>query len=194
LAAAAPYRKLARWRRRGRYQQHRWFTPHLAEQLLEAEDGDRAVSLNAVLANSVYRTPLPRILRIEDRNSMAHSIESRLPFLDYRLVSLVFGLPADWHMRGPWNKFVLREAMQGKIPESVRSRGDKMGFPVSAREWLAGVLHEPVLDLLHSRKLRERGIYHVDNIMNDLKRHRTGGVDVSEQIFDLAQFEVWSDL
>lgn len=195
LSAVAPYRRLARWRRRRRHRQHRWFTPQLAELLpLAGYDEQPALSLNEVLARSVYRTPLPQILRIEDRNSMAHSIESRLPFLDYRLVSLVFGLPADWHMRGPWNKFVLREAMRGRIPESVRSRIDKMGFPVPARQWIAGALHEPVLDLLHSRKLRERGIYDVDNMIDDMKRHRAQEIDISDGIFDVAQLEIWSDI
>jgi asparagine synthase (glutamine-hydrolysing) len=125
---------------------------------------------------------------------MAHSIESRLPFLDYRLVSLVFGLPLNWRMRGPWNKYVLREAMRGRIPESVRTRVDKMGFPVPASDWLAGVLREPVLDLMLSREVRERGIYHVDSIIRDVERHGRREADLSEAIFDVAQFELWSAL
>ena len=193
-AALPPYRRLARWNRRRAHLKSRWYARPLAERLAREEDTNGAADLNASLAYSVYRTPLPRILRIEDRNSMAHSIESRLPFLDYRLVSLVFGLPPEWHMRGPWNKYVLREAMRGRIPESVRTRVDKMGFPVPSRNWLAGVLNEPLMDLLHSRKLRERGIYNVDNLMRDVARHRNGEVDASGAMFDVAQFEVWSDL
>ena len=65
---------------------------------------------------------------------MAHSVEARLPFLDYRLVSFLFSLSDDWKVQGPWNKFVLREAMRERIPESVRSRFDKMGFPTAGQE------------------------------------------------------------
>src|ERR1700730_5907947 len=62
---------------------------------------------------------------------------------------------------------VLREAMRARIPESVRTRVDKMGFPVPASKWLDGVLREPVLDLMLSWEVRERGIYHVDSIIRD---------------------------
>jgi asparagine synthase (glutamine-hydrolysing) len=173
---------------------HRWYTRDFTDQLPVEDRAKAAADLEGSLAYSVYRTPLPRILRVEDRNAMAHSIESRLPFLDYRLASLAFSLPLNWRMRGPWNKYMLREAMRGRIPESVRTRVDKMGFPVPANHWLAGVLHEPVLDLLSSRNVRERGIYHVDSIIGDLQRHRRREVDVSGAIFDVAQFEVWSTL
>lgn len=153
-----------------------------------------SANLNASLAYSVNHIPLQQILRIEDRNSMAHSIESRLPFLDYRLVSLAFGLAPEWHMRGPWNKYVLREAMRGRIPESVRSRIDKMGFPVPARDWLADALHEPLMDVLHSRKLRERGIYDVDAILRDAASHRARKLDATAAMFNVAQFETWAEL
>jgi asparagine synthase (glutamine-hydrolysing) len=84
--------------------------------------------------------------------------------------------------------------MRGRIPESVRTRVDKMGFPVPASDWLAGVLREPVLDLMLSREVRERGIYHVDSIIRDVEGHGHRGSDMSEAIFDVAQFEVWSAL
>lgn len=194
LGQIGSYRSIANWKRRMKHRDHRWFTRQFTDHLLEQDPPEAAVGLNDSLAYSIYRTPLPRILRIEDRNAMAHSIESRLPFLDYRLVSLVFGLPLNWRMRGPWNKYVLREAMRGRIPESARTRVDKMGFPVPASNWLADVLREPVLDLMMSREARERGIFHVDAIIRDIERHRKREVNLSEAIFNVAQFEVWSAL
>jgi asparagine synthase (glutamine-hydrolysing) len=125
---------------------------------------------------------------------MAHSIESRLPFLDYRLVSLAFTVEPNWQMRGPWNKFVLREAMRGRIPDSVRNRMDKMGFPVPSKNWLAGALYAPVRDLIASQHVRERGIYNIDSIALDLERHRRKEIDVSWEVFNIAQFEAWSAL
>ena len=188
------YRTLSRQRMLGRIRADPWFTDALRQCFAGEEPVREGSDLNASLARSMTREPLPIYLRIEDRNSMAHSVEARVPFLDHRLVSFVLGLPADWKLRGPWNKFVLREAMRGRIPESVRSRVDKMGFPVSARQWFRDLLYQPMLDLLHSRAARERGIYNVPVILRDIERHRTGEADVAVKLFRVAQFEIWSEL
>ena len=123
-----------------------WFTRQLTGWLPGRPADEFPSGLDSALSLSIKRDPLPIYLRIEDRNSMAHSVEARVPFLDHRLVSFVLGLPVDWKLRGPWNKFVLREAMRGRIPESVRSRVDKMGFPTPAGKWFADMLYEPILD------------------------------------------------
>jgi asparagine synthase (glutamine-hydrolysing) len=112
--------------------------------------------------------------------------------MDYRLVSLLFNLGPEWKLRGPWNKYILREAMRERIPESVRSRVDKMGFPTPVNRWLAGDLLEPLQDILASRPARERGIYDMDVIRRDLRRHQQGQVDVASRLFDVAQFEIWA--
>ena len=88
---------------------------------------------------------------------MAHSVECRVPFLDYRLVSLVFRSPMRWKMRGPWNKYLLREAMRQRIPESVRTRVDKWGFPVPQGKWISGAWYEPLQELLESRGHARKG-------------------------------------
>jgi asparagine synthase (glutamine-hydrolysing) len=114
--------------------------------------------------------------------------------LDYRLVSLAFQLPANWKMRGPWNKYALREAMRQRIPDSVHNRLDKMGFPVPTKRWFARALYEPMQDLLSSQEVRDRGLYDIAKIRRDLERHRRGEIDVSGRLFNLAQFEIWSTL
>jgi asparagine synthase (glutamine-hydrolysing) len=173
---------------------HAWFTPELTSKLV-SEDRPRVVNrLNGVMKESVTTNPLPLYLRIEDRNSMAHSVEARLPFLDYRLVSFLFSLPANLKVRGPWNKYVLREAMRGRIPESVRTRADKMGFPTAGQKWFAHDLYEPMADMLSSRALRERGVYNVQAVITDLARHKRGEVDVHHDLFHLAQFETMMGL
>ena len=188
------YHSLARARHIRRVHSHPWFTEDLTVHL-SSDDRPRVVNrLNGVLEQSVTGSPLPLYLRIEDRNSMAHSVEARMPFLDYRLVSFLFGLPAHWKIRGPWNKFILREAMRGRIPESVRSRADKMGFPTAGQEWFAHDLYEPIADLLSSRAVRERGIYKVGAILSDLERHKRDEIDVHHDLFHLAEFEMFSDL
>jgi asparagine synthase (glutamine-hydrolysing) len=168
-----------------------WFTPEFAATVTDAPSNSDT-RLDSALRFSVERRRLPLFLRVEDRNSMAHSVEARLPFLDYRLVNLAFSLPAHWKMRGPWNKFVLREAMRGHIPELVRSRIDKMGFPTSVSKWVKHEWYEPFRDLVASRAMRERGIYRIDAIVKDLEAHREGRLDCADALFQIAQFELWS--
>jgi asparagine synthase (glutamine-hydrolysing) len=81
-------------------------------------------------------TSLPKLLRHEDRNSMAHSIETRMPFLDYRLVELAVRFPASLKLRDGWSKWILREAMAGTLPDEVRLRKSKLGFNAPESDWL----------------------------------------------------------
>jgi asparagine synthase (glutamine-hydrolysing) len=95
-----------------------------------------------MLYESFFHTSLPALLHYEDRDSMAHSVESRVPFLDYRLVEFVFSLPDDQKIRGPVTKLVLRNAMGGILPDVVARRTDKVGFVTPEQEWLKGMLRE----------------------------------------------------
>lgn len=194
LSSVPAYRKLSRRRWRDRLRSDDWFAAPLSEHLTANRPNPEPTDLHDSLAMSVMEQPLPLYLRTEDRNSMAHSIEARVPFLDHRLVEYAFRLPPDWHMRGPWNKFLLREAMRHRIPESVRSRVDKFGFPVPVRQWMSNALHGPAREIITTSTARERGIYNVDNILRDLDRHRRGEVDVGRKIFSVLQFECWSRL
>ncbi len=85
-------------------------------------------SVHELLADFTGRRGLPALLRFEDRNSMAHSIEARVPFLDHRLVEFAFRLPGEFKVRGVETKAILREAMRGVLPEPIRARKDKIGF------------------------------------------------------------------
>lgn len=96
-----------------------------------------ARNLEAHLRKQLLETSLPALLRYEDRNSMAWSIESRVPFLDYRLVEFLAGVPDYMKLRRGVTKVVFREAMRGVMPESVRVRTDKMGFVTPEETWLA---------------------------------------------------------
>jgi asparagine synthase (glutamine-hydrolysing) len=87
--------------------------------------------LDAILRADVQHDNLPALLRYEDRNSMAHSIEARVPYLDHRLVELAFRLPVDTRMAGAQPKRVLREALRDVLPPIVLQRRDKIGFRAS---------------------------------------------------------------
>lgn len=89
----------------------------------------------------LYQTTLiqemsfPSLLRYEDKNSMAFSIEARLPFLDYRLVEFSLGLPVTAKIRNGWRKWILRKAMTGRLPDSIAWRKGKLGFAAPDRQW-----------------------------------------------------------
>jgi asparagine synthase (glutamine-hydrolysing) len=102
----------------------------LAQRLHEtAAPGEPIPSeMQALLRQQTTSGNLPALLRYEDRNSMAHSIEARVPFLDHRLVELAFSLPPEAKVRGADTKRLLRQAMKGILPEPIRLRRDKLGF------------------------------------------------------------------
>ena len=99
-------------------------------------------SLSAERRANIAATSLPALLRYEDRNSMAFSVEARTPFLDYRLVERALAFPADSLIHDGWTKHVLREAARGLVPESVRLRRDKLGFATPERDWLQALAPE----------------------------------------------------
>jgi asparagine synthase (glutamine-hydrolysing) len=98
---------------------------------------------------------LPHLLRYEDRNSMRHSIETRLPFLDYRLVEFCISIRPELKIRDGWTKYVLRKAMEDKLPESITWRKDKFGFEAPERTWFNAYLSEMKKEISGSRILAE---------------------------------------
>ncbi|MCC7176494.1 MAG: asparagine synthase (glutamine-hydrolyzing) [Bryobacterales bacterium] len=95
-----------------------------------------ARGLAGVLHDDIASNNLPKLLRFEDRSSMAFSLETRLPFLDYRLVEYVFSLPLSCRIRNGWNKWILRRSLDGLLPKEISWRRSKLGFPVPERDWL----------------------------------------------------------
>jgi len=91
---------------------------------------------------------LPTLLRYEDRNSMAHSIESRLPFLDYRVLVLGVALPEALKLRGGWGKWIVRKAFQDRLPASIAWARAKRGFDVNAHGWITAGLGAAVREAL----------------------------------------------
>jgi len=92
--------------------------------------------LGAKLYDDVFKFSLPGLLRYADRNSMAFSIESRMPLLDYRLAEHIFSLPLSLLMRDGWTKWVFRKSQQDRLPPSVQWRKDKLGFVTPEGIWL----------------------------------------------------------
>jgi asparagine synthase (glutamine-hydrolysing) len=112
-------------------------------------DGGFCTPMQRIQVDDIVTDTLPTLLRLEDRSSMAFSIEARVPLLDHRLVEYGVSLPDHLKVRNGWSKFAVREAMRGLIPEKVRLRKSKLGFAAPQREWLADQLREPIWELVH---------------------------------------------
>lgn len=97
--------------------------------------GAKASSVKELSYSQLTASNLQMLLHYEDRDSMAHSVESRLPFLDYRLVEFVLGLPDEYKLSRGITKRVLRESMHGMLPEKIRLRMDKIGFATPEEVW-----------------------------------------------------------
>lgn len=93
-------------------------------------------SFESRLEHLLCESNIPQLLRYEDRNSMCFSIESRVPFLETELVNFILSLPADFRLRKGFTKAVLRDALKGVIPDEIRLRRDKLGFPAPELQWL----------------------------------------------------------
>lgn len=101
-------------------------------------------------ALDITRWSLPTLLRYEDRNSMGHSIESRLPLMDYRLLELGVALPEALKLRHGYGKWVLREAVGSLVPPAITWARAKRGFDVNTARWMAGGLGHAIRDALHT--------------------------------------------
>lgn len=89
---------------------------------------------------------LPRLLKWEDRNSMAFSIESRVPFLDINLIEFILSIPPQMNMNKGWTKYLFRKAMSGKLPKKICWRKDKKGFETPQEKWMkSGAFHEQLI-------------------------------------------------
>jgi asparagine synthase (glutamine-hydrolysing) len=95
---------------------------------------------------------LPHLLRYEDRNSMRHSIETRLPFLDYRLVEFCIAIPVKFKIFDGWTKFILRKSLNEVLPEEIIWRKNKFGFE-SPKSWISEYTDEMRKEVVSSKLL-----------------------------------------
>lgn len=135
------------------------------------------------------KTYLHELLMKQDQMSMAASIESRVPFLDHRLVEFVNRLPVDLKLRGWTTKYILRRAMRERLPERILSRR-KMGFPVPVGSWFRGEFRSILDEYVLSERALRRGIFNGDYVRQLAARH-SAGENHSERLWMLVNFEIW---
>ncbi len=135
---------------------------------------------------------LPELLHYEDRNSMAHSLEARVPFLDHRLVELLFSLEGTELIERGRTKAVLRRALGDLLPPLVRDRVDKLGFVTPEARWLRGPLGDLAADVFASRSLAERGFVDAAAARRRLQRHRRGDLNAGFELWRALNVELWA--
>ena len=111
---------------------------------------------------------LPTNLRDFDRLSMAHGVEVRSPFMDWRLVCYLFSLPSSTKIGSGFTKRILRDALRGILPESIRTRTRKLGFPNLAEAWTSPRSQDFICDVIHSTNFQQSGIWNGPKIAKDL--------------------------
>jgi asparagine synthase (glutamine-hydrolysing) len=136
------------------------------------------------------KTYLVELLMKQDQMSMAASIESRVPFLDHKLVEFVATMPSAWKLSGFTTKRVLREAAKDLLPASILQRR-KMGFPVPFTLWTRGAWHGVVRDVLLDRRARERGVFEPAQVARLLDDHVAGRSEVGDVLWSLLNLELW---
>ncbi|MBP7410430.1 MAG: asparagine synthase (glutamine-hydrolyzing) [Methanoculleus sp.] len=150
-----------------------------------------AGSLDEVLSQEITATNLPLLLHWEDRNSMAFSIEARVPFLDYRLVEYLAGLPLDQKIRCGVTKYVLRRAIRGLVPDAVRCRMDKMGFVTPEEAWMKDELRPHILALFSSPTFAARPYWDAERVLRNYKEFLDGKNPYSTDFWRIACAELW---
>ena len=154
---------------------------------------DRTPADSTLLDRLLYadiKTYLVELLMKQDQMSMAASIESRVPFLDHRLVEFAARLPDEWKLSGFTTKRVLRLAMDGVLPKSILNR-PKMGFPVPFAGWTRGAWNPVIRDVLLDRRSRERGIVNPTAVEQLIAAHAAGRVQGGDRLWSLLNLELW---
>lgn len=151
-----------------------------------------SVDTDKILDRMLYtdtKTYLHELLMKQDQMSMAASIESRVPFLDHKLMEFTAAMPQNMKLRGSTTKYVLRRAMTGTLPSEILSRS-KMGFPVPIGKWFRGPFNHLIDEYVLSERALSRGIFDVNYVRNLADRHMQGE-NHDERLWALLNLEMW---
>lgn len=134
---------------------------------------------------------LQALLHVEDRTSMAFSIESRVPLLDHRIVEFAFKLPYEYKVKKDITKYIFRESVKDLLPIKIYERKDKKGFPTPFDIWIRGKLKNYIEDIIFSNSFKNRGIYDSKFVKRiwqlQIKEHKNFG----SLIWEMINIEQW---
>lgn len=123
---------------------------------------------------------------------MAFSLESRTPFLDYRLVEYTLSTPSEHKIRNGETKYILREAMKGILPEIIRKRKDKIGFETPQDKWFRTQDFQTLInEILNSDSFHNRGLVNPQKALDMYSKHLKNEINISKDIWKWVHLELW---
>jgi asparagine synthase (glutamine-hydrolysing) len=133
------------------------------------------------------KTFLPSLLHVEDRTSMAHGLESRVPLIDHRIIEFAANIPAHIKFKDGITKYLPKKIFKNTIPDSILDRKDKKGFPTPTNLWFKTTLNDWVKDLLSDKRTLERGLYEKDELLKLLD----GSSQFNRSLWGVINLELW---
>lgn len=134
-----------------------------------------------------FKCLLPALLQVEDRMSMAHGLESRVPLLDHPLVEFAATIPADIKFKDGKMKHLLKSVFAKDLPQEIVNRRDKMGFPVPLKEWFGGELREFAMDLFGGMARNPRAYINAPAVLRNFGKEAR----FSRKVWGLLSLELW---
>jgi len=183
-------RRLRSRRRSRRIDEKGLIRPEFRSAVREPVDSRPQDDLKRRLVEDLTVYSLPCLLRYEDRNSMAFSMESRVPYLDQQLVEHILSLPDEAIIRGGWSRAVLREAMRGVLPEKIRTRRWKVGFTTPEIRWLMN-RRAVFASLMASPLFQSRKYWDGPKVLAAFRGACTGRLDNSMFFWRAINTEIW---
>jgi asparagine synthase (glutamine-hydrolysing) len=180
----------------GALRRMKWLRPAPGTTVVRAgvpppQSGQR---LRRLLAEALQYDSLPMLLRYADRNSMAFGREARMPFLDYDLVDFCIRLPPRLLIRNGWQKWILRQSMANRVNDSIRWRGDKVGYAAPLDHWLRTGLKAWAEERLFSEELRQAPGFEHGMVKALWAEHQSGNVDRSWELWRWISLAEWLGL
>jgi asparagine synthase (glutamine-hydrolysing) len=143
--------------------------------------------------NALYRslrvTHMPHMLHWEDRNSMAHSVESRVPFLDHRMVEMSYHIPANLKIKNNIQKYILRESMRSIVPDVILDRKDKIGFGTPTDAWTTITLQKEIEEIFSSHEFLQRDFWNGKLIQKKYTQNPKGFG--THEVWRILNAELW---
>ncbi|MFC1824173.1 asparagine synthase (glutamine-hydrolyzing) [Thermodesulfobacteriota bacterium] len=140
-----------------------------------------------LMTNFDFKTLLPALLHVEDRMSMAHGLESRVPLLDHPLVELAATVPSNIKFKNGTMKHIFKQVVRPLLPQEIYNRKDKMGFPTPLTAWMQGEASDFVQDLFSSSSAKNRELMNNNKILEGLNKE--GKFD--RKVWGLLSLELW---
>ncbi|MGJ0359274.1 asparagine synthase (glutamine-hydrolyzing) [Aliarcobacter cryaerophilus] len=128
----------------------------------------------------IFYTQMPHLLRYEDRNSMRHSIETRLPFIDYTVVETALSIPNKYKIKDGWTKYILRKTIDKILPNNIVWRKNKFGFEAPTKSWVNSIEDEIIISISKSKILSE---------ISDSINFNTLDLNQKWKLFNIAKWE-----